>query len=76
MATLISEQVGSEEASRQLGHSSSQITREHYIARPSVAADHAELLQAFADGSTADQSPAHQTVEGPKPDETESVYDQ
>lgn len=33
VATLISEQVGSEEASRQLGHSSSQITREHYIAR-------------------------------------------
>lgn len=52
VATLISEQVGSEEASRQLGHSSSQITLEHYIARPSVAADHAELLQAsFADGS-------------------------
>ena len=31
---------------------------------------------AFADGSTADQSPAHQTVEGPKPDETQRVYDQ
>ena len=76
VATLISEQVGSEEASRQLGHSSSQITLEHYIARPSVAADHAELLQAFADGSTADHVPAQETVEGPNPHETERVNDQ
>jgi len=76
VATLVSEQVGSEEASRQLGHSSSQITLEHYIARPSVAADHTELLQAFADESTADQGPAQQTVEGPNPPENENVYDQ
>ena len=41
-------------------NSSSQITLEHYIARPSVAADHADLLQAFADGST--------TIEGPTED--------
>jgi len=58
---LISEQVGSEKATRQLGHSSSQITRERYITIPSVAADHAELLRTFADGSTTSE----ETVDGP-----------
>ena len=66
---LIEEGTNLIEASRQLGHSSSQITLEHYIARPSVAADHAELLQALADGSPVDQGPASQAAEGPNPHE-------
>ncbi|MGI8701146.1 MAG: tyrosine-type recombinase/integrase [Nocardioidaceae bacterium] len=45
VATLISEATTSELASRQLGHSSSQVTRDHYIAKPSVAADLSELLE-------------------------------
>lgn len=34
VATLISEATSSELASRRLGHSSSQVTRDHYIAKP------------------------------------------
>jgi len=45
VATLISEQVDSETASQQLGHSSSSITREFYIVRPVIAADVADVLQ-------------------------------
>ena len=48
VATLISEATTSELASRQLGHSSSQITRDHYIAKPPVSADLSALLQALA----------------------------
>jgi integrase len=39
VATLVSEATTSELASRQLGHSSSQVTRDHYIAKPPVSAD-------------------------------------
>ena len=39
VATLISEATSSELASRHLGHSSSQVTRDHYIAKPPVSAD-------------------------------------
>lgn len=49
VATLISEATTSELASRQLGHSSSDVTRAHYIAKPPVAADLSGLLQAFAE---------------------------
>ncbi len=45
VATLISEQVDSETASQQLGHSSSPITREFYIVKPVIAADVADVLQ-------------------------------
>jgi integrase len=48
VATLISEATTSELASRQLGHSSSQVTRDHYIAKPSVSADLSEVLEALA----------------------------
>ena len=48
-ATLISEATTSELASRQLGHSSSQITRDHYIAKPPVSADLSMLLEALAE---------------------------
>lgn len=48
VATLLSEQAGDEQASRQLGHSSSQITRDFYIAKPTVAADLAHVLQTLA----------------------------
>lgn len=44
VASLISEATTSELASRQLGHSSSQVT-DHCIAKPSVAADLSELLE-------------------------------
>ena len=49
VATLISEAATSELASRQLGHSSSQVTRDHYIAKPPVSADVSELLERLAE---------------------------
>ena len=48
VATLISEATTSELASRQLGHSSSQVTRDHYIAKPAVSADLSLLLETLA----------------------------
>jgi integrase len=48
VATLVSEATTSELASRQLGHSSSQVTRDHYIAEPPVSADLSEVLEALA----------------------------
>lgn len=56
VATLISEAATSEQASRQLGHSSSQVTRDYYIAKPPVAADLSELLQQLA--APEDRPPA------------------
>ena len=49
VATLISEATTSELASRQLGHSSSQVTRDHFIAKPPVSADLSELLERLAE---------------------------
>jgi integrase len=49
VATLISEATTSELASRQLGHWSSQVTRDHYIAKPPVSADLSELLERLAE---------------------------
>ena len=60
VATLLSEQAGDEQASRQLGHSSSQITRDFYIAKPAVAADLSHLLQSLSgdlDEATNQQGP-------------------
>ena len=54
VATLVSEHVGSEQASRQLGHSSSQVTRDFYIAKPPVAADLSDLLQSLAGDNVND----------------------
>jgi integrase len=56
VATLISEATNSELASRQLGHSSSQVTRDHYIAKPPVSADLSELLERLGemDGASED----------------------
>jgi integrase len=48
VATLVSEATTSELASRQLGHSSSQVTRDHYIAKPPVSADLSEVLERLA----------------------------
>ena len=48
VATLISEATTSELASRQLGHSSSQVTRDHYIAKPAVSANLSMLLETLA----------------------------
>ena len=48
VATLISEATTSELASRQLGHSSSQVTRDHCIAKPPVSANLSELLETLA----------------------------
>ena len=48
VATLISETMSSELASRQLGHSSSQVTRDHYIAKPAVSADLSTVLESLA----------------------------
>ncbi len=49
VATVISEVTTSELASRQLGHSSSQVTRDHYIAKPPVSADLSLLLETLAE---------------------------
>ena len=49
VATLISERVGAETASQQLGHSSPAITREFYISKPPIAADVAHVLEELAD---------------------------
>ncbi|KAA1415972.1 site-specific integrase [Nocardioides humilatus] len=49
VATLISERVGAETASQQLGHSSPAITREFYISKPAIAADVAHVLEELAD---------------------------
>ncbi|MPZ96440.1 MAG: tyrosine-type recombinase/integrase [Propionibacteriales bacterium] len=48
VATLISERVNAETASRQLGHSSPAITREFYISKPAIAADVAHVLEELA----------------------------
>lgn len=48
VATLISERVDAETASKQLGHSSSAITRQFYIAKPAIAADVAHVLEELA----------------------------
>jgi len=53
VATLISEEVDSETASQQLGHSSSSITREFYIVKPVIAADVADVLQQLAGGDAS-----------------------
>jgi integrase len=53
VATLISEAATSELASRQLGHSSSQVTRDHYIAKPPVSADLSEVLERLAESDDA-----------------------
>jgi hypothetical protein len=53
VATLISEATTSELASRQLGHSSSQVTRDHYIAKPPVSADLSEVLERLAESDDA-----------------------
>ena len=47
----------SELASRQLGHSSSQVTRDHYIAKPPVSADLSELLERLAESDDARSDP-------------------
>jgi integrase len=49
VATLIFEASTSELASRQLGHSSSRNTRDHYIAKPPVSPDLSELLERLAE---------------------------
>jgi integrase len=48
VATLIAERVDAETAARQLGHSSSVITREFYISKPAIAADVAHVLDELA----------------------------
>lgn len=53
VATVISERVNAETASRQLGHSSPAITREFYISKPAIAADVAHVLEELADSDPA-----------------------
>ena len=57
VAALVSEQATSELAARQLGHSSSQITRDFYIAKPPIAADLSELLEVLGNRAPADDAP-------------------
>ena len=57
MATLIAEHVGADTAAQQLGHSSPDITREFYIAKPAIAADVAHVLAELAGLSPGEQEP-------------------
>jgi len=57
VATLIFETVDSEAAAQQLGHSSATITKDFYIAKPAIAADVSDVLQAFAGRFAAAPSP-------------------
>jgi integrase len=54
VATLISERVGTETASQQLGHSSPVITGEFYISKPAIAADVAHVLEQLGRGEPGD----------------------
>lgn len=56
VATLISERVGAETASQQLGHSSPAITREFYISKPAIAADVAHLLDELGRSEPSDDA--------------------
>jgi integrase len=57
VATLISEATSSELASRQLGHSSSQVTRDHYIAKPTVSAGLSTVPERLADNDDTSEDP-------------------
>ena len=48
VATLVNDEVGSEIAAQQLGHSSDEITKAYYIEKSAKAPDISELLQQFA----------------------------
>jgi hypothetical protein len=71
VATLISEATTSKLASRQLGHSSSQVTRDHYIAKPPISADLSGLLERLAasddPSATPTPTPAAPTGGAPPP---------
>lgn len=54
VATLIAERVDAETAAQQLGHSSPDITRQFYIAKPAIAADVAHVLDELAQQVVAD----------------------
>jgi len=56
VATPISERVGTETASQQLGRSSPAITREFYISRPAIAADVAHLLEELGGSEAGDDA--------------------
>jgi integrase len=51
VATLVSEEVDSETAAQQLGHSSATVTKDFYIAKPALAADVSGVIQTFAGGA-------------------------
>ena len=53
VATLITAATTSELAWGQLAHSSSQVTRDHYIAKPPVSANLSELLERLAESDDA-----------------------
>lgn len=46
VATVVSEKMGDEAASRQLGHADASITRKHYIQKPDIGPDVADVLDA------------------------------
>ena len=70
VGTPISEATTSELASRQLGHSSSQITRDHSIAKPAVAADLSLLLETLAQDDETPPTSSH--LRGLRPVEVQS----
>ncbi|MCU1571964.1 MAG: hypothetical protein JWO93_46, partial [Micrococcaceae bacterium] len=47
VATLISEQMGSAAAAKQLGHASDAVTKKHYIFTERATIDHSNILEAF-----------------------------
>jgi hypothetical protein len=48
VATLIAQQLDPSHAARQLGHSSENTTKRHYIDEPELVADHTSLLDKLA----------------------------
>jgi hypothetical protein len=67
VATLVSEEVDSETASQQLGHSSAAITKDFYIAKPPLAADVSHVLQSFAGEPASNTLPTRNGTATPTP---------
>lgn len=57
VATLVAEEVDSDTAAQQLGHSSASVTKDFYIARPALAADVSGVLQSLAHPAPAGTLP-------------------
>jgi integrase len=57
VATLVAEEVDSDTAAQQLGHSSASVTKEFHIARPALAAEVSAVLQSLSHPAPAGTLP-------------------